>query len=111
MLRHGVRLLVAMSTFTIAISIVWILNLIPNLETVLLDRFWSVNKAEVTPVRLVVDSAEDANEIYRLLIQQRFTFNDEIKLIVLQSKTTGFPIYEDESVKKEWVILKHSAKC
>lgn len=93
MLHHGVRLLVAIATFTIGIAVVWTLQL---------DRFWNVNTSDVSAVVLLSDPAEDANEIYRLLIQRELTFNDEIKLIVLQAETTGCPMFEDESVRKNW---------
>ena len=102
MLHHGVRLLVALLTFTIGIAVVWTLHLIPNLESAILDRFWSVDTSVVSPVVLVSDSAEDANEIYRVLIQRDSTFNDELKLIVIQAETTGCRMYEDESVSVDW---------
>lgn len=105
MLNHGVRLLVAISTFTIGIAVVWTLQLIPKLESAVVDRFWNVNTSDVTPVSLV-DSVADANEIYRLLVQKEFIFNDEIKLIVLRAETTGCPMYEDESVRQEWNISR-----
>lgn len=92
MLRHGVRLLVAIATFTIGLAVVWILQS---------DRFWSINTSDVTPV-VLVDSDRDANEIYRLLVQREFTSNNEVKLIVLQAETTGYPMYEDESVRQKW---------
>src|SRR5215510_14590474 len=99
MRRYGVRLLVAISTFTIGIAISW--TLIPHLPTFLLDQLLTTNNSEVSPVRLVVDPSEDANEIYRLLIQQKFTFNG-VELIVLHSETRGCPMFEDESVRASW---------
>jgi len=89
MLHHGVRLLVAIATFTIGLAVVWTLQL---------DRFWKVNTSDVSPV-ILVDSAADTNEIYRLLIQREFIFNYKIELIVLRADTTGCPMYEDESVR------------
>ena len=102
MRHHGVRLLVALLTFTIGLAVVWTLQLIPNLESAILDRFWSVDTSVVSPVVLVSDSAEDANEIYRVLIQRQFTFNDEPRLIVIRAETTGCRMYEDESVNVDW---------
>jgi hypothetical protein len=100
MYRHSVRLLVAISTFTIGITLVWVSHLIPHLETALIDRLFVVS--DLSPANTVIFSSfEDANQIYRLLIQQEFTF-DNTKLIVLQSETTGCPMYEDESVKEKW---------
>jgi len=101
MLHHGVRLLVAIVTFTIGIAVAWTLQLIPNLESAFLDRVWNINASDVSPV-VLVDSVEDANEIYRLLVQRESSFNDEIKLIVLQAETTGCPMYEDESARQKW---------
>jgi hypothetical protein len=103
MLNHGVRLLVAISTFTIGIAVVWTLQLIPKLESAVVDRFWNINASDVSPVSLV-DSVADANEIYRLLVQKEFIFNDEIKLIVLEAETTGCPMYEDESASEKWGV-------
>jgi hypothetical protein len=100
MLNHGVRLLVAISTFTIGIAIVWTLQLIPKLENAVVDRFWNVKTSDVSPVSLV-DSVADANEIYRLLVQRDFVSNNEIKLIVLRAETTGCPMYEDESIRQK----------
>jgi hypothetical protein len=101
MLHHGVRLLVAISTFTIGIAVVWTLQLIPKLESTVVDRFWSINTSDVSPVSLV-DSVAETNEIYRLLVQKEFASNDEIKLIVLRADTTGCPMYEDESVRQRF---------
>jgi len=98
MLHHGVRLLVAIVTFTIGIAVAWTLHLIPNLET-FVDQVWKVNTSDVSPV-VLVDSVADANEIYRLLVERQFT--DEINLIVVQAETTSCPMYEDESARKEW---------
>ena len=103
MFRHTVRLLVAISTFTIGIALVSAFNLIPRLETALVDRFFVVNDSDLSPADTVLfDSVEDTNQIYRLLIQQKFMFDDMTKLIVLQSETTGCPMYEDESVQEKW---------
>ncbi len=101
MLHHGLRLLVAIVTFTIGIAVAWTLQLIPNLENALLDRVWNINTSDVSPV-VLVNPVEDANEIYRLLVQHETIFNHEIKLIVLWAETTGCPIYENESVRKQW---------
>ena len=103
MRNHGVRLLVAILTFTIGLAVVWTLHLIPNVENAVLDRFWNVG--DMSPV-VLVDSLEDANEIYRVLLQRDFTFGDKTKLIVLQSQTTGCPMFEDESVRQKWDYAK-----
>lgn len=103
MFRHTVRLLVAISTFTIGITLVWAFNLIPRLETALLDRLLVLNDSDLSPPDTVLfDSVEDTNQIYQLLIQEKFIFDDTTKLIVLQSETTGCPMYEDESLHEKW---------
>ena len=103
MRRYSLRLLVAILTFTIGIAIVWTLHLIPCLETALVDRFFSAHNSNLTSISPVIFySTADAIEIYRLLVHEKFTFNGEVKLIVLQSETTTCPMYEDESVKKAW---------
>lgn len=102
MVSRTVRLLVAIFTFTIGITLVWVFHLIPRLETALVDRLFIVNDSDLSPANPVLfGSVEEANQIYRLLIQQKFTF-DDTKLIVLQSETTGCPMYEDESLKEKW---------
>lgn len=96
MLRYSMRLLVALVTFTIGISIFWALQLIPHLEAALVDHFFTVNIRDVSPIGLE-NSDDDTNEIYRLLVHRKFIFNDQIKLIVFHAETTGCPMYEDES--------------
>ena len=101
MLRHSLRVSVAIVTFTIGVAIFRAFQLIPYLETAVVDHFF-VN-SDVGPVSLVrFDSDKDANEIYRLLVHRKFIFNDKIKLIVLQAQTTGCPLYEDETVSKKF---------
>ena len=96
MRRHLMRLFIAVLTFTFGIATFWVSQLIRH-------RFITVNNSDVSPVTLVrLNSDEDANEIYRLLVHRRFIFNDEIKLIVLQAETTGCPMYENESVREKW---------
>ena len=102
MLRRTIGPSVAILTFTISLTIVWALQLIPRLETALVERFFLVddsNSSVVAP--LILDDVEDSNQIYRLLVQQKFKFSDEVKLIVLQGETTGYPFHEDESLNKE----------
>ena len=107
MLRHSLRLLVAILTFVFGISIFWVSQLIPHVVTSFVDRFFIVNNSDVSPVTLVrLNSDEEANEIYRLLVHQKFIFNDEIKLIVLKAETTGCPMYEDESVKEKFGLTE-----
>jgi hypothetical protein len=97
MMRHSMRMLVAILTFTIGIAIFWTFQLIPRLETAFVDRFF--NSGDVGPVSLV-HSDKEANEIYRLLVHRNFLSDDQIKLIVLMAETTGCPLYEDESMQK-----------
>ena len=96
MLAQSVRVVVAIITFTIGIALVRMLELIPHFETALADRFVVVNETDLGPVCLV-DPAVDANEIYRLLIHEKFTSDREVELIVLQAQTTPYVMYEDES--------------
>jgi hypothetical protein len=103
MRRYIFQFLVASFTFTIGISIAWTLNFMPRLETGLVHRFFSFDKSDLSSIRpLILDSTEDVNDIYRVLVHEKFTFNGEVKLIVLQSQTTGCPMYEHESAKSEW---------
>jgi len=99
MRRHIMRLSIAVLTFTLGISFFWV--------TTLVDRFLAVNNSDVSAVTLPhLNSDEEANEIYRLLIHRKFIFNDEIKLIVIKAETTSGPMYEDESVTKELGITE-----
>jgi hypothetical protein len=66
----------------------------PPANCSLVDRLFVVNDNDLSPANTVLfNSIEDANQIYRLLIHQKFTF-DGTKLIVLQSETTGCPMSE-----------------
>lgn len=101
MRRHSIRLFVAVLTFTFGISIFWVSGLVPRV----VDRFFAVDNSDVSPVTLVpLNPDEEANEIYRLLVHQKFIFNDEIKLIVLKAETTGCLLYEDEDLKEKFGI-------
>jgi len=95
MLRHSSRILVAILTFTVGVTLVWALQLMPRLETSLVDRF-SSNSSEMRPVRLF-DSDADSNEIYRLLLQREFTSKHQARLIVVNSKTIG---WQSEAFRK-----------
>jgi hypothetical protein len=99
MLRHGLRLGVAILTFSIGIAIFWPLKIIQRLETVLVDRFYDY---DLKPVNVSFDPANETNEIYRLLIHERFTPNGEAKLIVLRSETIAFAPFKDESLEPDW---------
>ena len=96
MLRHGLRVSVAILTFTIGIGVVWALGLIPRLETALVDHFFTVHGDIAAPT--LINPTEEANQIYRVLIQEKFEF-EKTRLIVLSPVTTGCPFYEDETVK------------
>jgi hypothetical protein len=104
MRRFRMRLFIAVLTFAFGISIFWASQLIRQAGTTLVDRFLATNNSDVSPVR--IDSDEDANEIYRLLVHRKFIFNDEIKLIVLEAETTSCPMYEDESVREKWGVTE-----
>jgi hypothetical protein len=99
MLRHGLRLGVAILTFSIGIAIFWPLKAIQRLETVLVDRFYDY---DLKPVNISFDPANEANEIYRLLIHERFTFNGETKLVVLRSETIALAPFKENSLEPDW---------
>lgn len=102
MLRHVVRVSVAILTFTIGITLVWTLELIPRVETMLVDDYFTVDESvlcDFSPV--LVGSTQDTNEIYRLIIRERYTFRDT-RLIVLRSGTTRYPLYEDDALRQEY---------
>ena len=99
MRRHSIRLFIAVLTFTFGVLIFWV----SQVGSALVDRFLTINNTDVSPVTLPrLNSDEEANEIYRLLVHRKFIFNDEIKLIVIQAETTGCPMYEDESVSEKF---------
>jgi len=90
-------------TFTFGISIFWV----SQVGSTLVDRFLTTNNTDVSPVTLPrLNSDEEANEIYRVLIRREFTVNDEIQLIVIQAETTSCPMYEDESVKEKFGVTE-----
>lgn len=99
------RLLIAVLTFTFGISIFRASQLIRQAGTTFVDHSLIINN--VSPVTLArINSDEDANEIYRLLVHRKFIFNDEIKLIVLEAETSSCPMYEDESVREKWGVTE-----
>jgi hypothetical protein len=98
MLRHGLRLGVAILTFSIGIAIFWPLKLVGRLENALVDRFYDY---DLKPISVSFDPGNEANEIYRLLIHQRFTFNGEAKLIVLRSQTIPFMGFKADTLEPE----------
>jgi hypothetical protein len=103
MLRYRFRFVTAILTFAIGMSMVWALNLIPRLQDVLVERFSGPQNNDLNAIcPVTLDSVGDTNEIYRLLIRERFTLNGRVKLIVLQAETTGGPMSEDESIKGKW---------
>ena len=98
MRRLSIRLFIAVLTFSVGISTFWL----SQLGSTLVDRSLTTNNTDVSPVTLPrLNSDEEANEIYHLLVHSKFIFNGEIKLFVIQAETTGCPMYEDESVKEK----------
>jgi len=103
MRRHSIRLFIAILTFTLGISIFWV----SQVTSTLVDRFLTTNNTDVSPVTLPhLNSDEEANEIYRVLVRREFIVNDEIQLIVIQAETTSCPMYEDESVKEKFGVTE-----
>ena len=103
MRRHSIRLFIAVLTFTLGVSIFWVSQAVSTL----VDRFLTTSNTDVSPVTLRrLNSDEDANEIYRLLIHREFNSTGEIKMIVIRAETTGCPMYEDESAAKEMGITE-----
>ena len=103
MRRHSIRLFIAILTFTLGISIFRV----SQVASTLVDRFLTTNHTDVSPVTLPrLDSDEEANEIYRVLVHRQFIVNDEIQLIVIQAETTSCPMYEDESVKEKFGVTE-----
>jgi len=103
MRRHSIRLFIAILTFTLGISIFRV----SQVASTLVDLFLTTNHTDVSPVTLPrLNSDEEANEIYRVLVHRQFIVNDEIQLIVIQAETTSCPMYEDESVKEKFGVTE-----
>ena len=103
MRRHSIRLFIAILTFTFGVSIFWL----SQVGSTLVDRFLTTNNTDVSAVTLPrLNSDEEANEIYRVLVHRQFIVNDEIQLIVIQAETTSCPMYEDESVKEKFGVTE-----
>ncbi len=114
MLRHVIRVGVAILTFTIGVAIFWPLQLIQRLETALVDRFIGISDDDLKPVSLNADYTAEANEVYRLIIHQKFVHETK-NPIVVRSKTIGYSMYIDDALKPEWAfpeafnkMVKHS---
>ena len=103
MLHHGIRVGVAILTFTIGVAIFWPIQLIQRLETALVDRFIGLSDDDLKPVSLNADYTAEANEVYRLIIHQKFV--DETKNpIVVSAKTIGYSMYIDDALKPQWAF-------
>lgn len=103
MRRHGIRLFIAVLTFTFGVSIFWL----SQVGSTLVNRFLTTNNTDVSPVTLPrLNSDEEANEVYRLLVHREFIRNDEFALIVIQAETTSCPMYEDESVTEKFGVTE-----
>ena len=103
MLRHGIRLGVAILTFSIGVAIFWPLQLIQRFETALVDRFYDIGDHDLRPISLTERSTADTNEVYRLILHRKFA-HDSKKLIVLRSETIGYSMYVDDALKPEWAF-------
>lgn len=98
MRRHSIRLFIAILTFTFGVSIFWL----SHVGSTLVDRFLTTNNTDVSLVTLPsLNSDEEANEIYHLLVHREFILNHQMKSIVIQAETTSCPMYEDLSAAKE----------
>src|SRR5262245_32858874 len=97
MRRHSMRLLVAVLTFTVGVAGFWVIT---RLEKALVDRV-VLNEGDVSPVKVAPFNSDlDSAEIYRLLLQRRNSDDDdETKLIVLAAETSGYAMYEDDSLR------------
>jgi len=93
---------VAILTFTIGITLAWAFELVPRLETALVDRFFAVDESDLRGTSpTFFDPIQDSNQIYRVIIRETFTFPDT-RLIVIRSETTGCPMYEDDTTRAEF---------
>ena len=102
MSRHGIRVAIAILTFSIGIAFFWPLKLIKHLESALVDRFYNVvSDHDLRPISLTFDSATDANEIYRVLIHEQLTSKRPVKFVVLWAETTTYNMVVDDS-QPEW---------
>ena len=101
MLKHGIRMSVAIVTFSLGIALMWPLKLVQRLETALVDRFYDLGDNVLRPISLTADPAEDANEIYRLLIQHRFP-RGQAKSIVIRSEPVSYELFLNDAFEPEW---------
>jgi hypothetical protein len=90
-----------MLTFTAGVTLVWALH---RLENLFFDRWFVVNNADVSPVRLVDEDAE-ANEIYGLLARREVSFDNELKLLILMSDSTT------STIRRSYMRLTFAADC
>ena len=103
MRRHSIRLFMAILTFTFGVSIFWL----SQVGSTLVDRLLTTKNTVLSAVTLPpLNSDEEANEIYRLLVHREFSRNGEIQLVLIQAETTGCPMYEDESVKEKFGVTE-----
>ena len=103
MLRHGIRVGVAILTFTLGVVIFWPLQIIQRLETALVDRFYNISDRDLRPVSLTDDCTAETNDVYRVIIQNKLALYGG-QVIVLRSETISYSAYVDDALKPEWAF-------
>jgi len=93
---------IACLTLILGLTSSWVAGLISVIETALVDRLISTpTVAADSSAASLVDSTKDVNDIYRVLIHQLFVM-DQTKLVVIEARTTGCPMYESEEHRREF---------
>lgn len=100
MSRYLFRLSIAVLSFAIGLFGVWASGLWLYLETKTVDWYVPTNADSLSDCKPILDMTNENESvaIYQSILKNEFHFHDT-QQYVIENLTTGFPHYEDESIK------------
>lgn len=101
MQRYKLRLLIAFLTFCAGITVVEAVRFLHQVEDAIVDHFYSVRQTDINSID-ASNGFSESNEVYNAILREKFPLNSEFRLLVVESETTGCPMYEDEAFQKDF---------
>jgi hypothetical protein len=98
--RVTFRLLIALLTFSLGLTLVWMLHLFARVEDSLVElatQSSTADSSSIPPVAFF--SADDTDEIYRAVIRENYIFEGVVNRTVIAAETTSYPFFEDEAFR------------
>src|SRR6185295_20014207 len=93
MKRYALRLFVAFLTFCAGIAVVREVRLVNDLGVV-------EQVSTVIRIRTVDSNPAEANEVYNVILREKFPITREMKLLVLDRQLTAYVPYENGGMRK-----------